>query len=155
MGLARLADNRVIGVEAGQDLSGGRIEQIIEGGIRDLVEVLNELGYKTVCSCAGHIGGTLETYPWVVILIDKGSLLSLTRAIAHFNLSRGKNGCLPEARNTWSISPQIGPQTTKDYEELMVFLIPRSSNENNKKEELQRLRILGRELSKFLRKFEK
>ncbi|MFH1178254.1 MAG: hypothetical protein V1711_00810 [bacterium] len=119
---------------------------VVESGIRSLVQVLWNHGYVTTCSCAGHTFA-LEPLPWVAILANKTSsqkLIALFTKVGHFNLKQGKDGKLPKIADTWVLSPQIVGG------DLVVYLRPQSCNEHWSRNELLRLRHLGEDLSKFI-----
>ena len=119
---------------------------VIEHGIRNLVRTLWGKGYQTACSCAGHRGG-LEPLPWVAISaarLTPEQLPRLVMAISLFNASQGEKGQLPEAANTWVLSPQYL------HRELVLYLRPQSLNETESREEILRLRKLGEELARFI-----
>lgn len=136
------------GLAAGLDLRHTGYD-VVEEKVRDLVRVFNRYGYKTVCSCSGHVAHH-EPVPWIVILVDKEDplqLLRLVEAVARFNLSKGKNGHLPLSRDTWVISPQ-------DTQEggLTVYLRPQGLNEERDQKEIDRLCCIGLQLADFMEK---
>lgn len=120
---------------------------VIELGVRNLVEVLWKLGYRTVCSCAGHEGG-LEPYPWVVIPInlttDTKALVQLAQVIASFNAVQGENGKMPNAIDCWTLVPMVG------HAGFAVYLQPLNNNVDRSPEVISKLRKNADELAIFL-----
>lgn len=120
--------------------------KVIEQGVRDLVIVLWERGYRTVCSCAGHTKA-FEAAPWVTILIDEADhqlLFKLFLAVGRFNLNKGEDGKLPRSIDTWVLSPQ------QVDEKFAVYLRPQVLNERRSYKEIKRLQRLGAELASFI-----
>lgn len=122
---------------------------VVELGVRNLVKILWELGYRTVCSCAGH-PKELEPYPWVVIPIDLTvsgeQLLKLAEAVAHFNISLGKDGRLPQALRTWALVPISGPSG------FAIYLQPLNPNTRRSPKTISRLRTSADQLALYLEK---
>jgi len=121
---------------------------VVEVGVRELVKVLWGLGYRTVCSCAGHTKG-LEPYPWVVIPMGSASISNplekLALAVARFNVSLGKNGSLPEALKTWVLAPHchIGG--------LLIYLQPLDTNVVRSPQRISELRQSSEKLASFIK----
>jgi hypothetical protein len=120
---------------------------VVESGVRQLVSTLKDLGYKTVCSCAGHTGG-LEPYPWLVFLVenevDEKQLLRLIVALGRFNKSQGKNGNMPMAKDLWIISPI-------QQEIPTIHLQPADLNPGRNLKRISVLRRQSEKLASFLR----
>ena len=113
----------IIPLEAALDLNQEGF-QIIERGVRRLVEVLWRRGYRTVCSCAGHIK-ELDPFPWIAISLDLNAPIKLAKianAVARFNMMFGKDGHLPEWEDTWTLCPLISPSG------FSIYLHPLDSN---------------------------
>jgi len=124
--------------------------ETVEVGVRQLVKTLWDLGYKTTCSCEGH-ETNLEPYPWIVIRIkacklSKG-LEKLALAVAHFNLSQGVQGRLPEARKTWTLSPQFVEG------EMHIYLQPLDINPTRSFDRISELRQTANELALYFEKY--
>lgn len=76
----------IIPLEAALDLDNEGFG-VIELGVRRLVEELWRHGYRTVCSCVGHVR-EMDPFPWVAIWMDPNApikLATLANAVAHFN----------------------------------------------------------------------
>jgi hypothetical protein len=120
---------------------------VIEQGIRDLVKILRKLGYKTICSCAGH-ERALEPYPWIAIPMEftghRDQLEKLFRAVARFNISLGENGALPEALEAWILLPM---NTSYGF---TVYLQPYDNNQRRDPEKISQLRQASRRLALFI-----
>lgn len=121
---------------------------VVEVGVRELVKVLWGLGYRTVCSCAGHTKG-LEPYPWVVIPVGSANISNpldkLAMAVARFNVSLGKNGRLPEALKTWVLAPHCHVQG------LLIYLQPLDTNIGRLPERISELRQSSAKLALFVK----
>lgn len=116
---------------------------IVEEGVRDLVIALWRNGYNVFCSCAGHLYA--DAVPSVVVRIrEERELNDLFKVIAIFNGTRGRNGKLPIAADTWILSPQYLDDMS------FAFLRPQSVNSEARPEELERLRTLGRRLARVI-----
>jgi len=121
---------------------------LVESGVRKLVRTLWQLGYRTVGSCAGHEVGR-EPYPRVTIPIDlatEGPMKKLAEAVARFNMSRGKDGCLPMAKETWVFNLLIPPTG------FSIYLQPCDNNPKRSRERLVELRESADLLAAFFEK---
>jgi hypothetical protein len=121
---------------------------VIEEGVKELVKVLWELGFRTACSCAGHTHA-LEPYPWVAMPIGLSKidnpLDKLSRSVARFNKSLGKDGSMPKALETWVLVPLLMGQ------ELLIYLQPLDVNLDCSKEKLSELRRSAKSMALFLK----
>ncbi|MCX6758173.1 MAG: hypothetical protein NTX14_00510 [Candidatus Nealsonbacteria bacterium] len=120
---------------------------VVEQGIRDLVKILWKLGYKTICSCAGH-ERALEPYPWIAIPMEFTGLENqpekLFRTVARFNISLGENGALPEALEAWILLPMNTPYG------FTVYLQPYDNNQRRDPEKISQLRQASQKLALFI-----
>ncbi len=120
---------------------------VVEQGIRDLVKILWKLGYKTICSCAGH-EKALEPYPWIAIPMEstgpRNQLEKLFGIVARFNISLGENGALPEALAAWILLPM---NTSYGF---TVYLQPYDNNQRRDPEKISQLRQVSQKLALFI-----
>lgn len=119
---------------------------IIDDGVRELVKVLHDFGYKTVCSCGGHLH-ELEAYPWVVIIPDEGdfsNVNSLIRALGRFNGKKCREQA-PKATEFWSLNPLVLNGT------LALYLSPSDLNLDRSFDRMVELCLDGEKLAAFLR----
>ncbi len=142
----------VIGVEPEIDL-GMHGFNSIEAGVKRLVQVLWEKGFRTVCSCAGHLSG-LQPHPWVVISFSPEDshqrFFELFEVIGAFNLNMGKDGKLPEDRDTWNIIPQKLPSGLRENA-FAFYLQPSDLNMTGDRARLLELRRQGNRLALFIK----
>ncbi|MEI6843319.1 MAG: hypothetical protein WCK48_02340 [bacterium] len=120
----------------------------VEEGIRVLVKTLWKIGYKTACSCAGHVKN-LEPYPWVVIPVNLAQdqfLNKLAIAVARYNMSLGKDGGMPRAIDTWSLIPIIATAG------FMIYLQPTDINRERSTARISELRKSSSDLATFIEK---
>lgn len=121
--------------------------EMVELGIRNLVSVLWNLGFRTVCSCAGHTEA-LEPFPWVVIPMDLATsgiqLLKLAEAIARFNMSMGEDGGMPKSSQTWTLVPLMGPSG------FAIYLQPFNSNTEHSPQTISLLRKSADQLAIYI-----
>lgn len=118
--------------------------EVVELGVRKLVEALWISGFKTVCSCAGH-KDALEPYPWVVIPIkNPNALFKLTKMVAEFNKSLGKDGKMPRALETWTLNPNVSPSG------FSIYLCPFDSNQRKSERKISKLRKASEALAAFI-----
>jgi hypothetical protein len=120
---------------------------VVEKGVRDLVRILWKLGYRTVCSCAGH-ERELEPFPWVAIPMDTASprrpLEKLAHAVARFNMTFGTNGQLPALKDTWALVPLFGPCG------FAIYLQPSDNNKGESLARISELRKISKSLADYL-----
>ncbi len=117
---------------------------VVEEEVRELVRALWTSGYQTICSCAGHLTPETEPFPWITILLAPESLERLAPIIARFNESRGKDGYLPRAIDTWTLSPLI------TVSGLCVYLQPVDINQGRSLDRLSELQRDGQSLAAFI-----
>ncbi len=98
---------------------------MIDPDIRSLVASLWQLGYKTVCSCSGHIRD-LDPYPWIVVDIDPikdgEKFVKLATLLAKYSLIKGKDGRLPQVSEVWTLAPRV------PIDKLYFTIMPMNTN---------------------------
>lgn len=98
------------------DLRGGRGDYIfLDPKIKDLVKVVNALGYRTLGSCGGHIDGTTNPYPWITVL----SLRTSRQLAAYVGLFNRSSEIKWTAGDIFPYKGKERPYRAKTEEELL------------------------------------
>lgn len=119
--------------------------EVIDEGVRELVKVIHEMGFETICSCGGHTH-VLEAFPWLVFKIKIGNdnLNQLISTLCHFNSQKIINSA-PRAVDFWSLN-------FIDFSGVSAaYLCPSDINEKKSLKRLIELCKDGESLAKTLR----